>query len=53
MTQRDEAFESAAAVDQAEEIVAVDGVDMVLMGTNDLISNFDSNNGIQATDDGR
>ena len=31
-------FESARAVDYAEEIAAVDGVDMVLVGTNDLLA---------------
>jgi 4-hydroxy-2-oxoheptanedioate aldolase len=30
-------FESAAALDKTEEIVAVDGVDMVLVGLNDLL----------------
>ena len=33
-------FESAAAVEQAEEIVAVEGVDMVLIGTNDLMADM-------------
>jgi 2-keto-3-deoxy-L-rhamnonate aldolase RhmA len=33
-------FETAAAVAQAEEIVAVEGVDMVLMGTNDLLADL-------------
>jgi 4-hydroxy-2-oxoheptanedioate aldolase len=31
-------FESARAVEYAEEIAAVEGVDMVLMGTNDLLA---------------
>src|SRR5262249_60510045 len=31
-------FETADAIERAEEIVAVDGVDMVLMGTNDLLA---------------
>src|SRR5262249_58587857 len=31
-------FESAAAIERAEEIVAVDGVDMVLVGLNDLLA---------------
>ena len=33
-------FESAEAVDKAEEIVAVDGVDLVLIGTNDLLASM-------------
>jgi 4-hydroxy-2-oxoheptanedioate aldolase len=33
-------FESAAAIDKADEIVAVDGVDMVLIGTNDLLADW-------------
>jgi 4-hydroxy-2-oxoheptanedioate aldolase len=33
-------FESAAALAQAEEIVAVDGVDMVLVGLNDLLADW-------------
>jgi 2-keto-3-deoxy-L-rhamnonate aldolase RhmA len=33
-------FESAEAVEHAEEIVAVDGVDMVLIGTNDLMMDY-------------
>jgi 2-keto-3-deoxy-L-rhamnonate aldolase RhmA len=33
-------FESAQAVEKAEEIVAVDGVDMVLMGVNDLLADL-------------
>jgi 4-hydroxy-2-oxoheptanedioate aldolase len=33
-------FETANAVDYAEEIVAVKGVDMVLMGTNDLLADM-------------
>jgi 2-keto-3-deoxy-L-rhamnonate aldolase RhmA len=33
-------FESAAALDNAEEIVAVDGVDIVLMGINDLLADL-------------
>jgi 4-hydroxy-2-oxoheptanedioate aldolase len=33
-------FESAAALAQAEEIVAVDGVDMVLIGLNDLLADW-------------
>lgn len=33
-------FESADAVARAEEIVAVDGVDMVLIGTNDLLADL-------------
>jgi 4-hydroxy-2-oxoheptanedioate aldolase len=33
-------FESAEAVDRADEIVAVDGVDMVLIGTNDLLADW-------------
>ena len=33
-------FESAAAIDQAEEIVAVDGVDMVLIGVNDMLASL-------------
>jgi 2-keto-3-deoxy-L-rhamnonate aldolase RhmA len=33
-------FESAAALDKAEEIVAVDGVDIVLMGINDLLADL-------------
>jgi 2-keto-3-deoxy-L-rhamnonate aldolase RhmA len=31
-------FESAAALDKTEEIVAVDGVDLVLVGLNDLLA---------------
>ncbi|MEP9377809.1 aldolase/citrate lyase family protein [Aquabacter sp. CN5-332] len=33
-------FESADAVEQAEEIAAVDGVDLVLIGTNDLMADM-------------
>jgi 4-hydroxy-2-oxoheptanedioate aldolase len=33
-------FESAAAVEKAEEIVAVEGIDMVLIGTNDLLADM-------------
>ncbi len=33
-------FESAAALDQADEIVAVEGVDMVLLGINDLLASM-------------
>jgi 4-hydroxy-2-oxoheptanedioate aldolase len=33
-------FESAAAIDNADAIMAVDGVDMVLIGTNDLLADF-------------
>jgi 4-hydroxy-2-oxoheptanedioate aldolase len=33
-------FESAAALDKTEEIVAVDGVDMVLVGLNDLLADW-------------
>ena len=33
-------FESAEALAQAEEIVAVDGVDMVLVGLNDLLADW-------------
>jgi 4-hydroxy-2-oxoheptanedioate aldolase len=33
-------FESAQAVERAEEIAAVDGVDMVLIGTNDLLADM-------------
>ena len=33
-------FESAAALDNAEEIVAVEGVDMVLIGLNDLLADW-------------
>jgi 4-hydroxy-2-oxoheptanedioate aldolase len=33
-------FESAEAIDRADEIVAVDGVDMVLIGTNDLLADW-------------
>jgi 4-hydroxy-2-oxoheptanedioate aldolase len=33
-------FESAEAVARAEEIVAVDGVDMVLIGTNDFLADL-------------
>jgi 2-keto-3-deoxy-L-rhamnonate aldolase RhmA len=33
-------FESASAVDKAEEIVAVDGIDMVLIGTNDMLADM-------------
>ena len=32
--------ESAAALDKAEEIVAVDGIDMVLVGLNDLLADW-------------
>ena len=31
-------FESAAAIENADAIMAVDGVDMVLIGTNDLLA---------------
>ena len=33
-------FESAAAVERADEIAAVDGVDMVLIGVNDLLASM-------------
>jgi 4-hydroxy-2-oxoheptanedioate aldolase len=33
-------FESAAAIENADAIMAVDGVDMVLIGTNDLLADF-------------
>ena len=33
-------FESAEAIDRAEEILAVDGVDMALFGTNDLTADM-------------
>lgn len=33
-------FESKQSLDHAEEIVAVDGVDMVLIGTNDLLADM-------------
>ena len=33
-------FESAEAVDKAEEISGVDGVDLVLIGTNDLLADM-------------
>jgi 4-hydroxy-2-oxoheptanedioate aldolase len=33
-------FESARAVESADEIVAVEGVDMVLIGTNDLLADY-------------
>jgi len=33
-------FESAAAIENADAIVAVDGVDMVLIGTNDLLADW-------------
>jgi 4-hydroxy-2-oxoheptanedioate aldolase len=33
-------FESAAALSRAEEIVAVDGIDMVLIGLNDLLADW-------------
>jgi 4-hydroxy-2-oxoheptanedioate aldolase len=33
-------FESAEAIDKADEIVAVEGVDMVLIGTNDLLADW-------------
>ncbi len=33
-------FESAQALDRAEEIVAVEGVDMVLVGVNDLLADL-------------
>jgi 2-keto-3-deoxy-L-rhamnonate aldolase RhmA len=33
-------FESAAALERAEEIVAVAGVDIVLMGVNDLLADL-------------
>lgn len=33
-------FESAEALDKAEEIAAVDGVDMVMIGTNDLMGDL-------------
>jgi 2-keto-3-deoxy-L-rhamnonate aldolase RhmA len=33
-------FESAAALDQADEIAAVEGVDMVLIGVNDMLASM-------------
>jgi 4-hydroxy-2-oxoheptanedioate aldolase len=33
-------FESAASLEAMEEIVAVEGVDMVLIGTNDLLADL-------------
>ncbi len=33
-------FESGAAIEHANEILAVDGVDMVLIGTNDLLADW-------------
>ncbi len=33
-------FESGQAIEHADEIVAVEGVDMVLMGTNDLLADW-------------
>jgi 4-hydroxy-2-oxoheptanedioate aldolase len=33
-------FESAEAVDKADEIAAVDGVDMVLIGVNDMLASL-------------
>ncbi|WP_188408806.1 HpcH/HpaI aldolase family protein [Agaricicola taiwanensis] len=33
-------FESAEAVERAEEIIAVEGVDMVLIGTNDMMADM-------------
>src|SRR5437667_5945660 len=33
-------FETADAIDKAEEIAAVEGVDLVLMGTNDLLADM-------------
>jgi 4-hydroxy-2-oxoheptanedioate aldolase len=33
-------FESDAAIQNADEIVAVEGVDMVLIGTNDLLADY-------------
>jgi 2-keto-3-deoxy-L-rhamnonate aldolase RhmA len=33
-------FESAAAIDNADAIMAVEGVDMVLIGTNDLLADY-------------
>ena len=33
-------FESAAALDKTEEIVAVDGVDLVLVGLNDMLADW-------------
>jgi 2-keto-3-deoxy-L-rhamnonate aldolase RhmA len=33
-------FETADAIEHAEEIAAVEGVDMVLMGTNDLLADL-------------
>jgi 4-hydroxy-2-oxoheptanedioate aldolase len=33
-------FESGEAIENADEIVAVDGVDMVLIGTNDLLADW-------------
>jgi 4-hydroxy-2-oxoheptanedioate aldolase len=33
-------FESGEAIEKADEIVAVDGVDMVLIGTNDLLADW-------------
>jgi 2-keto-3-deoxy-L-rhamnonate aldolase RhmA len=33
-------FESAQAIEHADEIAAVEGVDMVLIGTNDLLADW-------------
>ena len=33
-------FETALAIERADEILAVEGVDMVLMGTNDLLADL-------------
>ena len=33
-------FESAATLDRADEIIAVDGIDMVLVGLNDLLADW-------------
>jgi len=33
-------FETADALEKADEIVAVEGVDMVLIGTNDLLADM-------------
>jgi 4-hydroxy-2-oxoheptanedioate aldolase len=33
-------FESAAALDAAEEIIAVDGIDLVLVGLNDMLADW-------------
>ena len=33
-------FESAASLEAMEEIIAVDGIDMVLIGTNDLLADL-------------